>query len=224
MSTTVKTESNIATNVPGSKPSLSIKSIIEDLQDLEKSLITRNELEAMKTKIKKLEEENSRINRELRETEADKRLYYNQFHQNVKELDEQKAENGSLKAENDSLKTEIGSLKAKITCSNPDENNRQNDWRKTTLQPMNTLPNHANARFQNRPQQVYCRPDSYRILPTPLPRQMPPKQPQKPTDQSATNVRITKAMLESILHNPKQFTQIDTDQPKHLCRYLKVRE
>ena len=46
-----KTEKNLAANVAVSKPPLSIKSIIKDLQDLDKSLITKNELESMKRKI-----------------------------------------------------------------------------------------------------------------------------------------------------------------------------
>ena len=39
---------------------------------------------------------------------------------------------------------------------------------------------------------------------------------------NATNVRITKQVLESILHHPNQFTQINLDQPPELCNYLKV--
>ena len=60
--------------------------------------------------------------------------------------------------------------------------------------------------------QIVSRPDSYspyRPGTTSQPRQMP--------------MRITKAILESILHNPKQFTQINTDQPQHLCTFLKVK-
>ena len=41
----------------------------------------------------------------MQATEADRKLYYNQFHQNVKELNAVKAENQSLKAEISSLKT-----------------------------------------------------------------------------------------------------------------------
>ena len=105
MSMIAKTEKNLAANVAVSKPPLSIKSIIKDLQDLDKSLITKNELESMKRKISELELENSRIKNELEATEADRKLYYNQFHQNVKELSAVKAENQSLKAEISSLKT-----------------------------------------------------------------------------------------------------------------------
>ena len=39
---------------------------------------------------------------------------------------------------------------------------------------------------------------------------------------SATNVRITKAILDSILLNPEHFTQITHDKPPHLCTFLKV--
>ena len=38
----------------------------------------------------------------------------------------------------------------------------------------------------------------------------------------AINLRITKEILESILHNPKQFTQIKTNDAAHLCMFLKV--
>ena len=109
-----KTEKNLAANVAVSKPPLSIKSIIKDLQDLDKSLITKNELESMKRKISELELENSRIKNELEATEADRKLYYNQFHQNVKELSAVKAENQSLKAEISALKTTDDSFQSAI--------------------------------------------------------------------------------------------------------------
>ena len=99
-----KTEQNLTANMPASRAPLSIKSIIKDLQDLEKSLLMNNELEALKTKMKKLEDENSRMKTEMEAMEADRKLYYNQFHQNVKELNELKVENESLKAEISSLK------------------------------------------------------------------------------------------------------------------------
>ena len=104
MSAITKSEKNLATNVANSKSPLSIKSIIKDLQNLDKSLITKHELDTIKNKMKKLEDENSRIKNELQATEADRKLYYNQFHQNVKELSEMKAENESLKAEISLLK------------------------------------------------------------------------------------------------------------------------
>ena len=99
-----KTEQNLTANMPASRAPLSIKSIIKDLQDLDKSLVTENEVEAMMTKMQKLEDENSRIKTEMEAMEADRKLYYNQFHQNVKELNELKVENEFLKAEISSLK------------------------------------------------------------------------------------------------------------------------
>ena len=104
MSMVAKTGKNLAANLPVSNAPVSIRTIIKDLQHLEKNLTTKNELEAMKAKIKNLEDENSRIKIELQATEADRKLYYNQFHHNVKELNE-------MKADNEVLKTEIASLK-----------------------------------------------------------------------------------------------------------------
>ncbi|CAG5114181.1 Oidioi.mRNA.OKI2018_I69.chr2.g8245.t3.cds [Oikopleura dioica] len=49
----------------------------------------------------------------------------------------------------------------------------------------------------------------------------PPRPQQSP---SATNVRITKQVLESILHNPTYFTQINYDKPPEHCQYLKISE
>ena len=112
-----KTEKNLASSLPVSKPRLSIKSIIKDLQDLDKSLITKNEMEAINSKMKMLEEENSRIKAELQTTEADRKLYYNQFHQNVKEVCELKAEIQTLKAEISSLKMAEQSNIEEIACS-----------------------------------------------------------------------------------------------------------
>ena len=60
-----KTEKNVAFNLPVSKAPMSIKSIIKDLQDLDKNLITKNEMDEMKAKMKMLENENSRIKAEL---------------------------------------------------------------------------------------------------------------------------------------------------------------
>merc|ERR1711917_89276 len=74
-------------------------------------------MQAMKSRLKMLEEENSRIKDELQATEADRKLYYNQFHQNVKEVCELKAENETLKAEISSLKmTEQSNIEV-IACS-----------------------------------------------------------------------------------------------------------
>ena len=100
-----KTERNLATNVPVSRSgSLSIKSIIKDLHDLDKILITKKEVGEMKMELKKLKEENARIKADLEATEADRMLYYNQYHQNGKELRALKAENKLLKEENEQLK------------------------------------------------------------------------------------------------------------------------
>ena len=105
MSLITKTERNLAKNVPVSRSgSLSIKSIIKDLQDLDKSLITKKEVGEMKMELKKLKEENARIKADLEATEADRMLYYNQYHQNGKELRALKAENKILKEENEQMK------------------------------------------------------------------------------------------------------------------------
>ena len=134
-----KTEQNVIGNVPASRSTLSIKSIvkdfkksIKDLQYLEKDLILKNELEAMKEKQKKLEEENSslktdildhsasteklrdeneRLKAELEATERDRMVYYNQYHQNGKEVGELKAEVERLKNQNQALKDENEYLK-----------------------------------------------------------------------------------------------------------------
>ena len=135
----VKAEQNVIGNVPASCSALSIKSIvknfqksIKDLQDLDKSLILKSELEAMKEKQKKLEEENSslktdlldhlassqklrdeneRLKAELEATERDKMVYYNQYHRNGKEVGELKAEVERLKNQNQVLKDENEYLK-----------------------------------------------------------------------------------------------------------------
>ena len=135
----VKPEQNMIGNVPASRSTLSIKSIvkdfqksIKDLQDLDKSLILKSELEAMKQKQKKLEEENSslktnlldhlalsqklrdeneRLKAEFEATERDKMVYYNQYHRNGKEVGELKAEVERLKNQNQALKDENEYLK-----------------------------------------------------------------------------------------------------------------
>lgn len=101
-----KTEQNVIGNRPTSKPSLTIKTIIKDLQDLEKSLIKQNEVEAMMAKLKKLEQENQKLKTDLSTkeiklaaTERKRKLYYNLFHENVKVLAELKNENDLLKEE-----------------------------------------------------------------------------------------------------------------------------
>ena len=52
MSLTPKTERNLAGNIPVSRSALSIKSIIKDLQELDKSLTTKKEFEEMKMELK----------------------------------------------------------------------------------------------------------------------------------------------------------------------------
>ena len=106
------------TNVPGSRPSLSFKSIMKDLQDLSENVATKNEVTSLEAKMTKLEKENQEMKADLlvRETElkaADKKrkLYYNLFHENVKVVAE-------LKAENEYLKAEIGALKSSLNEEN----------------------------------------------------------------------------------------------------------
>ena len=95
--------------------SFEIESLIKDLEDLkeEKTLVTKKELEAMKIKMYKLENENAKLKADLSSREADlaaknadivekeeERLFYAEnFHQNVKELSKMRAENKSLKKE-----------------------------------------------------------------------------------------------------------------------------
>ena len=139
MSMIAKTEKNLASNLPVSKSNLSIKSIIKDLQDLDKNLITKNELEVMKAKMTMLEEENSRLKAGLQATEADRKLYYNQFHQNVKEVCDLKTENESLKAEISSLKMTEQSNIEEIACSSfqsaiPVNNTGSEDGREQEIQ------------------------------------------------------------------------------------------
>ena len=66
--------------------SLSIDSVVKDLNELKKGLIPKNEMEAMKIQKEKIEKQNSRMKTEIQAIEEDRKLYYNQFHQNVKEL------------------------------------------------------------------------------------------------------------------------------------------
>ena len=168
----IKTEQNVIGNVPASRSTLSIKSIVKDfekslkdLQDLDKDLISKSALEATKEKLKKLKEENTSLktdlnnlfksmqeleeenaslktdlestrklkdenasmktnlknqlismqklrneNEELRAefeaTERDKIVYYNQYHQNGKQVRELKTEVERLKNQNQALKDE----------------------------------------------------------------------------------------------------------------------
>ena len=57
----------------------------------------------------------------------------------------------------------------------------------------------------------------------PPPSQIESQKSKKRKIASAINLRITTAALKSILHNPSQFTQINTDSAVHLCMFLKVK-
>ena len=104
-----KTEQNISKNVPTSRSAVSLDSVIKDLQDLRKNWISKKEMEVMEAKMKKLENENTKLKTDLA-TKEDKRLrYYNLYHENLKEVTEMKAEIELLKAEIDSMKTSITS-------------------------------------------------------------------------------------------------------------------
>ena len=112
MSIQPKTEQKVNGNVLYSQPAMSLESLIKDLQDKEKILITKKELEAMKTKMNKLEKEKTKLKADLvAKTSAlavkeEERLLYDRiFHQNVKELTKITVENKVIKAENKSLKT-----------------------------------------------------------------------------------------------------------------------
>ena len=145
-----KTEQNVIGNVPASRSTLSIKSIvkdfkksIKDLQYLDKDLILKSELEAMKEKQKKLVEENSslktdildhsasteklrdeneRLKAELEATERDRMVYYNQYHQNGKEVRKLKTEVERLKNKNQALEDENEYLKQTEPLPAPTEN------------------------------------------------------------------------------------------------------
>ena len=134
-----KREPNVVGNIPTSRPVPSIKSImkdfqksLKDLQDLDKSLVTKNELEALKVKMKMLEDENANLKVELESTkkinenlqdenaklksdfeeaESNGKLYYNQYHQNRKEVKGLKTEIQRLENQNQALKDENEFLK-----------------------------------------------------------------------------------------------------------------
>ena len=117
-----KTEQNVIVNVPASKPSLSFKKVVKDfqkslkdLQHLEKSCVMKQEIEALKAKMKELEKENGTLKVDLQSLQALKQenfklkadlvakeenrlLYNNAFDKKVKEMTELNAENESLKA------------------------------------------------------------------------------------------------------------------------------
>ena len=156
----VKIEQNVIGTVPASYSTLSIKSIVKDfekslkdLQDLDKDLISKSELETMKEKLKKLEEErkekdenksltndfinhlkltqklrneNEKLKAEFEATERDRMVYYNQYHQNGKEVQELKTEVERLKNKNQALEDENEYLKeTKLAVQNT--NDHQDD-------------------------------------------------------------------------------------------------
>ena len=107
-----KIEQNVIGNVPVSRPELSFESIVKDLQDLSKSVATKNDVARLEAKIKKIGKENQKLKTdllaketELAATEKKRKLYYNLFHENVKVVAELKAENESLKAEIEASKS-----------------------------------------------------------------------------------------------------------------------
>ena len=166
----VKTEQNVIGNVTASYSTLSIKSIVKDferslkdLQDLDKDLISKSELETMKEKLNKLEEENASLKTDLEATrklkdenksltndfinhlkltqklrneneklkadfeatERDRMVYYNQYHQNGKEVQELKTEVERLKNKNQALEDENEYLKETMAVQNT--NDHQNE-------------------------------------------------------------------------------------------------
>ena len=44
-----------------------------------------------------------------------------------------------------------------------------------------------------------------------------------PVQLTEDHIRITQSIVKSILRYPKKFTQINTDNPVHLCTFLKVK-
>ena len=100
-----KTEENVFKNLPTSRSAVSLDSVIKDLQDLRKNWMSRKEIEAMQAKMKKLENENTKLKTDLATKEEKRLRYYNLYHENLKEVTEMKTENESLKAEIASMKT-----------------------------------------------------------------------------------------------------------------------
>ena len=108
-------------NIPKSSSPLSLDSIVKDLKSLEKSLVSdkeraQNQLKIMDSKVKKLElekflllndmkskmklleEQNSKLKSDLEASESDKILYHGQYQKNGTELRKLQKENDSLKA------------------------------------------------------------------------------------------------------------------------------
>ena len=117
-----KTEQNVNVNVPASKSCISFKTVakdfqkaLKDLQHLEKSCVMKQEMEALKAKMKNLEQENRilkvdsesmqalkkenlKLKADLVAKEENRLLYNNAFDLKVKEVAELNAENEALKA------------------------------------------------------------------------------------------------------------------------------
>ena len=141
----VKIEQNVIGDVPASRSPVSIKSIVKDfekslkdLQDLDKDLISKSELETMKEQLKKLEEENAslkddlesmqklrveneRLKAQVEATDRDRMVYYNQYHQNGKEVQALKMEVERLKNKNQALEDENEYLKETMAVQNTND-------------------------------------------------------------------------------------------------------
>ena len=151
------------------------------------------------------------------------------------------------KPERDLGYTRTGSSSSRVTEYDPSGRgtnmNEKQTWKTHFLQPKNVPPSPA-ANQQPRTtsiNRIMQKPDGtlvsisdsknfapYRtVTPVPRPIQSPGPRaavgPRPGPQPNATNVRITKQVLESILGNPNQFTQINHDQPPENCNYLKVR-
>ena len=70
-----KTERNVFGNVPAPRASVSLDSVISDLQDLRKNWISKKEMDSLKARLKQVESENLKLKADLA-NEEDKRLRY----------------------------------------------------------------------------------------------------------------------------------------------------
>jgi len=95
-----------------------------------------------------------------------------------------------------------------------------NQYREATVS--NSILDSRNKFLPARPARIIRPPDQMTKQQTYTPYRGPPRQQQQ--SNSATNVRITKHVLERILHNPTYFTQINYDKPPEHCQYLKISE
>ena len=128
-----------AENIPKSTPQPSMDSIVRDLRSLEKSFISskergknqlnimqtkvkrlefeniaaQSELEDMKSKISLLEDQNSKLKSDLKASDLNKNLYYNQCQENGRMVRELEAENASFTIDINKLKKEVQELKLK---------------------------------------------------------------------------------------------------------------